>query len=32
MRAYDRYPHEKCPLPVYVVGEAKQKYFPVSKK
>jgi len=25
----ERFPNEKCPLPVYVVGEVKQKFFPL---
>ena len=24
----ERFPNEKCPLPVYVVGEVKRKFFP----
>ena len=26
-----RFPNEKCPLPVYVVGEVKQKFFPTQQ-
>jgi len=26
----EKFPNDKCPLPVYVVGEERQKFFPTS--